>query len=205
MEFTGLSRFFFFFFSLLLNVYLFDQGLSWWQRICQQCRRHRRYRFNPWVVKIPQRNKCIHSSILAWKIPWTEEAGGLQSVHGGRKESDTTEHTHTHRKSPCLCALHLFTLVLLGFLTLYHLFLSLNVKGQLQWSTSKLKFPVNSIFWLLFLYDRYQTALRRGGTSSHRGLLALAMLHILTWVLYIGSALGKCVHLPYVQQYFWDT
>ena len=21
-----------------------------------------------------------HSSILAWKIPWTEEAGGLQSV-----------------------------------------------------------------------------------------------------------------------------
>ena len=30
-----------------------------------------------------------HSSILAWKIPWTEEPGGLQST--GRKESDTTE------------------------------------------------------------------------------------------------------------------
>ena len=27
-----------------------------------------------------------HSSILAWKIPWTEEPGGLQSM--GRKESD---------------------------------------------------------------------------------------------------------------------
>ena len=24
--------------------------------------------------------KATHSSILAWKIPWTEEAGGLQSV-----------------------------------------------------------------------------------------------------------------------------
>ena len=32
-----------------------------------------------------------HSSILAWRIPWTEEPGGLQSV--GRKESDTTEAT----------------------------------------------------------------------------------------------------------------
>ena len=28
-------------------------------------------------------------NILAWKIPWTEEPGMLQSI--GRKESDTTE------------------------------------------------------------------------------------------------------------------
>ena len=26
-----------------------------------------------------------HSSTLAWKIPWTEEPGGLQSVHGVAK------------------------------------------------------------------------------------------------------------------------
>ena len=32
-----------------------------------------------------------HSSIVAWKIPWTEEPGGLQSI--GYKESDTTEAT----------------------------------------------------------------------------------------------------------------
>ena len=25
-------------------------------------------------------NGYLHSSILAWKIPWTEEAGGLQSM-----------------------------------------------------------------------------------------------------------------------------
>ena len=30
-----------------------------------------------------------HSSILAWKIPWTEEPGGIQSR--GCKESDMTE------------------------------------------------------------------------------------------------------------------
>ena len=33
---------------------------------------------------------ATHSSILAWKIPWTEEPGGLQSGVR-RKESDTTE------------------------------------------------------------------------------------------------------------------
>ena len=37
---------------------------------------------------------ATHSSIPAWKITWTEEPGGLQSM--GRKESDTTEETHTH-------------------------------------------------------------------------------------------------------------
>ena len=35
-----------------------------------------------------------NSSTLAWKIPWTEEPGGLQSV--GSLESDTTEQLHFH-------------------------------------------------------------------------------------------------------------
>ena len=32
---------------------------------------------------------ATHASILAWRIPWTEEPGSLQST--GHKESDTTE------------------------------------------------------------------------------------------------------------------
>ena len=35
-----------------------------------------------------------HSSSLAWRIPWTEEPGRLQSM--GRKESDMTEQVSTH-------------------------------------------------------------------------------------------------------------
>ena len=35
---------------------------------------------------------ATHSSILAWKIPWTEEPGRLQSM--GCKESDMTEQAH---------------------------------------------------------------------------------------------------------------
>ena len=45
---------------------------------------------------------ATHSSILAWKIPWTEQPGRLQSmVHKGL---DTTEceHTHTHTLTLCL-------------------------------------------------------------------------------------------------------
>ena len=39
---------------------------------------------------------AIHSSILAWRIPWTEEPGGLQSWD--HKESDTTEQLSTALK-----------------------------------------------------------------------------------------------------------
>ena len=34
-----------------------------------------------------EKSMAIHSSILAWRIPWTEEPGSLQ----GRRESDTIE------------------------------------------------------------------------------------------------------------------
>ena len=40
---------------------------------------------------------AIYSSILAWKIPWTEEPGGLQSVGSQRVRLDWAHaHTHTH-------------------------------------------------------------------------------------------------------------
>ena len=35
-----------------------------------------------------EKETATHSSILAWRIPWAEEPGGLQSM--GSQESDTT-------------------------------------------------------------------------------------------------------------------
>ena len=29
-----------------------------------------------------EKDMATHSSILAWRIPWTEEPGGLHVVHG---------------------------------------------------------------------------------------------------------------------------
>ena len=64
---------------------------------------------------------ATHSTIFAWKIPWTEEPGGL--VHGVAKESDMTEHahtrarahTHTHTLEQCLACAHCFISLLLVF------------------------------------------------------------------------------------------
>ena len=46
-----------------------------------QCRRHKRRRFDAWMGKDPlEKEMATHSSILAWRIPWTEEPGKLQSI-----------------------------------------------------------------------------------------------------------------------------
>ena len=38
-----------------------------------------------------EKEMATHSSIFAWRIPWTEEPSRLQSI--GRRELDTTEAT----------------------------------------------------------------------------------------------------------------
>ena len=43
---------------------------------------------------------ALHSSTLAWKIPWMEEPGALQSM--GRWGSDTTERLHFHVSLSCI-------------------------------------------------------------------------------------------------------
>ena len=35
-----------------------------------------------------EKGMAIHSSILAWKIPWTEDPGGLQSIGSQRVRND---------------------------------------------------------------------------------------------------------------------
>ena len=65
-----------------------------------QWRRPKGCVFNPWVRKIHslEEKMATHSNILAWKIPWTEEPGGLQSMV--LQELDMTEqlsyHHHHH-------------------------------------------------------------------------------------------------------------
>ena len=42
---------------------------------------------------------ATHSSILVWRIPWTEEPGGLQSM--GNQRAGTAEATkHARRHTP---------------------------------------------------------------------------------------------------------
>ena len=44
---------------------------------------------------------ATHSSLLAWRIPWTEEPGGLQSMWVTKSQTrlkQLSTHTHTHHE-----------------------------------------------------------------------------------------------------------
>ena len=41
-----------------------------------------------------EKEMATHSNILAWEIPWTEEAGGLQSI--GLQQLGVTKHLSMH-------------------------------------------------------------------------------------------------------------
>ena len=63
-----------------------------------QCRRQNRYRFQPWVGKIPCRRKWNPLQYSCLGNSWTEEPGGLQSTELQRVRH--TECTHTPTCSP---------------------------------------------------------------------------------------------------------
>ena len=42
----------------------------------------------PGLGRSPEEGMATHSSILAWRIPWTEEPGGLQSTGSQRVRHD---------------------------------------------------------------------------------------------------------------------
>ena len=56
-----------------------------------QCRGQKGHGFNPWTGKMTWRGTATHSSILAWRISWTEKPGQLQSM--SFKESYMSEET----------------------------------------------------------------------------------------------------------------
>ena len=45
----------------------------------------------------PGGGMATHSSILAWRIPWAEKPGGLQSMGPLKSRTCLSTHTHTYR------------------------------------------------------------------------------------------------------------
>ena len=74
-----------------------------------------------------------HSIILAWKIPWTEEPGGLHTAHGVAKSRTQLKqlrvhirtrvraHTHTHTHALWLLTYFDVFLPLLMYILIYHI------------------------------------------------------------------------------------
>ena len=76
----------------------FTGGTSGKEPTCQ-CRRHKRHGFDYWVGwEDPLEERMgTHSSILAWRIPRTEEPSRLQSIESQRLRydwSDLAQHIH---------------------------------------------------------------------------------------------------------------
>ena len=78
-------------------------GLPWWlsskESACQFLPvQEMRVRSLDWLDPLEE-EMATHSSILAWKIPWTENPGGLQSMGSHR-----VEHDWAHTRSTYICA-----------------------------------------------------------------------------------------------------
>ena len=71
--------------------------------ILTQCVTQRDLSFSPICIILclkSEKAMAPHSSTLAWKIPWTGEPGGLQSM--GSQDWDTTEQLHFHFSLSCI-------------------------------------------------------------------------------------------------------
>ena len=64
----------------------------------------KRHVFDPWVWQDPlEYELATHLNILAWKIPWREQPGRIQSM-GSQRVGHGWVSTHTLLKILCMCA-----------------------------------------------------------------------------------------------------
>ena len=145
---------------------------------------------------------AMDSSILAWKIPWTEKPGGLQS-----NKSDTTErlstHTHTHTHThPLQMYINFPCLKEYPPPKMDHLSLSLTYGSHHPpWSHQSLKSWLHSslIFYLL-LFCSYHQSPSYGIRKSIFFFSCFLPCKYCIWKVYLPpktiSATSKCVSLP---------
>ena len=65
------------------------------------CQRRRHERLQVWSLgqeDPPEEGMATHSSILAWRIPWTEDPGGLQSIGSQKVRHDWSHLAHMQQK-----------------------------------------------------------------------------------------------------------
>ena len=130
-----------------LSIFWLSPVLKWASLVAQRLKRLPAM-WETWVRSLGQedpleKEMATHSSILAWRIPWTEEPGGLHSSRGC-KESDTTERLH------CLEIAQLSLHFHLGFLVSPRYSLELCIQ-MVYFSFSHLPFSSLLFFSQLFV------------------------------------------------------
>ena len=76
-----------------------SHSIPFWASLIAQLVKNLPAMWETWVRSLGQedpleREMATHSSILAWRIPWTEEPGGLQFMQS--QELDTTSQLNHH-------------------------------------------------------------------------------------------------------------
>ena len=79
-----------------------------WASLVPQMVKHLPAKGKTWVQSLGredplEKEMATHSSTLAWKIPWTEEPGKLQSMGSQRVGHDWVTSLHFHFVSMCCC------------------------------------------------------------------------------------------------------
>ena len=112
-----------------------------------QCRRCKRHRLHPWVRKMPWRRTWQPTpvSILAWRIPRTEEPGGLQSMGSQRVRHDWATKHIQHTNLTYLTALFWKSYIQLKRFLLYFYHYSLLSKDKMWQESNALITPCKLI------------------------------------------------------------
>ena len=77
----------------------FDMNIYIWVSLVAQRFKHLLAMWETWVQSLGQKDPlekemATHSNILAWRIPWTEEASGLQSM-GSQSQTQLSDFIFT--------------------------------------------------------------------------------------------------------------
>ena len=105
-----------------------------------QCKRPKRYKFDPWRGKIPWRRKWLPVSVfLSGKIPWTEDLVGYSPWDPN--ESDTTEQLNTHTHILITTELKFLKIAITLFLNWVSLELNTNILNSAWHLVNKESFP----------------------------------------------------------------
>ena len=75
---------------------------------------------------------ATHSSILAWRIPWTEEPGRLQSIGSQKVGHDLVTEQHSRQIFNTLLIAKTFTLLLLVGISIDIAYMKINLSRALK-------------------------------------------------------------------------
>ena len=117
-----------------------------------------------------EKGTATHSSILAWKIPWTKEPGRLQSM-----ESQRVGHDWAHPHAPQECTLDLSETISFRLpLRVYHVIIALSKKSLSLTPFRNLKLHVSHRLvgetdgWTAGLFDRLEWGTQQRGNAQPR-------------------------------------